>query len=154
MKVSTRGAAPAQQVDHWQSVIDDVFVPLELKLARRDSAGFFAELEAHTADGIDFMRVRADPHIVDRSPSAIRRASSDVLFVMIPRRGQISVFQDGRHAELTVADMATYNAERPCVIASREPFDLTIAKIPLRHFARPGHPGTGARHHGCSHRPP
>ncbi|MDN5914989.1 MAG: helix-turn-helix domain-containing protein [Pseudonocardia sp.] len=137
--MSTAGLARPGQARHWQSVISDVYVPLEFR-PRTGEAGFEAELEMHGLDGFEFSRLRADPHAVVRSAGAIDRGADGFVFVMLPRAGELAVEQDGRAARLRPGDLASYDASRPCLIESREPFDLTIAKLAVGAFRSAGFP--------------
>lgn len=136
MRVSTLAVPPHHQARHWQSVISDVYVPLEFRPAGR--GGFQAELEVHRVDGLEVSTLRADPHAVVRAPEGT--AADATHFVMLPRAGELVVEQDGRTAHLRPGDLASYDASRACVIASREPFDLTIVKVAAARFRRAGVP--------------
>lgn len=139
MKMSTAAFARSVQARHWQSVIDDVYVPLEFR-SGTGKTGFDAELEMHGLDGLEFSRLRADPHAVVRSTSAIGRGGDEVVFVMLPRAGSLCIEQDGRTASLRPGDLASYDASRPCLIESRERFDLTITRLPVSLFRSTGFP--------------
>ncbi|MBW0101090.1 helix-turn-helix domain-containing protein [Pseudonocardia sp. KRD291] len=139
MKMSTADVARPGRARHWQSVISDVYVPLEFR-PRTGGAGFEAELEVNALDGVEFSRLRADPHAVVRSAGAIDRGAGAFVFVMLPRAGELVVEQDGRTARLRPGDLASYDTSRPCRIESGEPFDLTIAKLAVGAFRTAGFP--------------
>ncbi|GAA1092057.1 helix-turn-helix domain-containing protein [Pseudonocardia alni] len=132
MRIDTSALAPHRQARHWQSVISDVYVPLEF---RPHTAGSFAaELEVHRVDDLEVSTLRADPHAVVRAPD--RDAAT--IFVMLPRSGVLHVEQDGRTAVLSPGDLASYDASRACLIESPEPFDLTVLKVPAERFRTAG----------------
>lgn len=144
MRISTAEVPAGERQRYWQTAIDEAFVPLEFVPAT-DGSGFRAELVAREVDGLHFARLRSDPHTVTRTGRSIRRGGADVLFVMVPRCGHVSVRQDGRTAELDPGDLAIYDPARPCSIAAERFFDMSIARVPVGSFAEYGLPRPDAR---------
>ncbi|ALE83009.1 cupin domain-containing protein [Pseudonocardia sp. HH130629-09] len=132
MRIDTTSLEPHRQARHWQSVISDVYVPLEFR--PHTTGSFAAGLEVHRVDDLEVSTLRADPHAVVRAPD--RDAAT--IFVMPPRSGALHVEQDGRTALLQPGDLASYDASRACLIESREPFDLTVLKVPGERFRTAG----------------
>jgi len=131
LTVTTKGVAPADQPDYWQSVVQRYFFAVHGTSLVPKRNGFAGRMDRLAFGGLSIDRVAAQPYRVVRSDRLVRREPSDTLVMFVLRRGEVAVAQDGRAAPLRkpgefaiVDSAAAYTAEfvTPC--------QLTMIQIP------------------------
>ena len=135
LNFSTAPLAARDRLDYWREVVCSTFVEYEMDVPPRDaSAGFQGQVTAQSFAGFGLARVISDPHTVFRSPELIRRSSEDDYLLNLAVRGHVIVTQHGRDAVLRPGDFSVYDSARPCRIASLDPFELLVLKVPRPLF--------------------
>lgn len=121
---------PAERVDYWRHVISSTFVPLDVPQVGAER--FRASIHAETFGALQVADVRADGHVVRRSPQLISRTPADYYKLGLQQRGYCVVSQDGREAPLTPGDFAIYDTTRPYELAFDDTFRMLVLMFPRR----------------------
>ncbi len=129
---TTDSVVATQSTEYWENVLSNVYVQLACNPDASRIAGmpFHCELQQHRLSTIDVSVAQASPQKLSRTPQLISRANDDAFIVSIQRRGQASVQQDGRIANLSSGDFAIYDSTRPYSLAWDEGIEQLTLKIP------------------------
>lgn len=127
-------ALPWHGFEEFQAAVSSTFVPLQAAAAR-DS--FRATLTSASIGAVQVSDLRADAHVVARTPRLIR--SSDPAFYKLGLQidGYSVLEQDGREAALTPGDFAIYDTTRPYQFAFDEAFRMLVVMFPKRLLRLP-----------------
>jgi len=91
---------------------------------------FDASFHSTPINGLDLCRIKASPHVAQRSAEGISRADHSMLVFNFVASGSLIAEQDGRLAYLKVGDGALCDATRPYKLQSNEAFELASVRLP------------------------
>ncbi|WP_456741495.1 AraC-like ligand-binding domain-containing protein [Bradyrhizobium sp. USDA 4469] len=93
-------------------------------------AQFDASFHSTPINGLDLCRIKASPHVAQRSTEGISRADHSMLVFNFVLSGSLVAEQDGRLAHLKVGDGALCDATRPYKLQSNEAFEVASVRLP------------------------
>lgn len=132
--LSTQGLAGRQSCQYWQELVCDTFVELDCApLQVRDFSGSIATARA---GDIALSVVDTTAQRVDRTPTRIARARTELVLASVQLRGEGRVIQQGRCAHLRPGDFAIYDSTQPYTLAFDADFAQLVLHLPREHFAR------------------
>ena len=123
--VSTDSVAPRERFDFWHEVICTAFVRLEAEILPSDNT-FRAEIASSDFGPLTLSRVRAEPHVVQRSTRVINQEPRDEVLVSVQLQGNSVVQQDDRQAVLAPGDFAMYDATRPYDLIMHDQHEMLV----------------------------
>lgn len=126
--VSTADVPARERFDYWHAVVCRNLVDLDFRLVGEGQ--FDAAFHGTPINGLDLCRIKASPHVAQRSTEGISRADSSVLVFNFVLSGSLIAEQDGRLAYLKVGDGALSDAARPYRLQSNEAFELASVRLP------------------------
>ncbi len=154
--LSTRGYSRDEQLQVWQQIVNDTFLPVSIECAS-DADGFSSELRARAVGDLGVSWIGSDRQVVRRTDQLVRRAPGDLYFLNLPLHGHGLASQDGRSGITHAGDFVLIDANRPFTLEFDEPFEQVSLAIPHAvldpMLARPeltsclvvdGHAGVGA----------
>ncbi|MGX1349593.1 AraC family transcriptional activator of tynA and feaB [Bradyrhizobium elkanii] len=125
---STASLPPRERFDFWHDVVCRNLVDLDYRLLGEGQ--FDASFHCTPINGLDLGRIKASPHVAQRSTAGISRADSSVLVFNFVLSGSLVTEQDGRSAQLKLGDGALCDATRPYKLSSHEPFEIACIRVP------------------------
>ncbi|MGJ4931602.1 helix-turn-helix domain-containing protein [Bradyrhizobium sp. HKCCYLS2038] len=130
---STAGIPARERFDYWHDVVGRNLVDLDYGLV--GDSQFDATFHGTPINGLDLCRIKASPHLAQRSPAGISRADSSMLVFNFVLSGSLVAEQDGRSAHLKPGDGALCDARRPYKLHSQEAFELACIRVPREQCA-------------------
>ncbi|MGY3234143.1 AraC family transcriptional activator of tynA and feaB [Bradyrhizobium sp. USDA 4448] len=125
---STASLPPRERFDYWHDVVSRNLVDLDYRLI--GEAQFDASFHSTPINGLDLCRIKASPHVAQRSTEGISRADHSMLVFNFVLSGSLVAEQDGRLAHLKVGDGALCDATRPYKLQSNEAFEVASVRLP------------------------
>jgi len=111
LSYSTREQPATSKVGYWNDIISDVFSPMETKPIDRET--FEAEVEATSVGRFWLANPRSMPASVTRLPGHVVKTRDRRYFLHMQMEGRLSVFQDGREANLDPGDLVLCDSAMP-----------------------------------------
>jgi AraC-like DNA-binding protein len=134
--IRTSDVPPAYRYDAWRSIVCDTLGPLDFR--SDPDVPLSGEIEAGQLGPVNVGRVQTStPHSVHRTPSLIRRGSSELYRVVLAMSGNPRLSQDGRAAQLQPGEFAIYDFARPYELAYDSAVQLAVFGFPRDLLALP-----------------
>jgi AraC family transcriptional regulator, positive regulator of tynA and feaB len=126
----TTGVLPEEdQFTFWREVVWEAFVPVTLSRGAGETA-FAGSVGASRVGPLGIAAIASDAQKVERTAADVRRRAGDVFFLNMPLRGNSTVTQDGRAAELGPGDFAIVDGARPFALDFAADFEQISLTLP------------------------
>lgn len=125
---STREAPARERVRYWNEAASCAFVPLETR--PRAPLDFNAEMSVSRIGGLGLAAIAAEPAVVQRTESGVRRGGVRRFFLHVQASGRLLVRQDGREAWLEAGDMALADSSSPYALQHDDACAMRAVIIP------------------------
>lgn len=112
----------------FQTAVSSSFVPLKVSTSIPET--FRAGITQSTVNGVSFTDVRADAHVVERTPELVREARRRYFKISLQLEGISTLEQQGRSVELHPGDMAIYDTSTPYVLRFTSRFRVMVIQMP------------------------
>ncbi len=119
---------------HWRDAICDTFVDLDCH--NNGDHRFEGWIDRQPFLESRFVRVGATDHSVSRDKSRIARAGTDFILLSIMLKGQGTIVQNSREAQLDVGDFAIYDTTLPYQFHLNAAFEQTVVRIQRDEFCK------------------
>lgn len=120
----------------FQTAVSASFVPLRVTSSVADR--FRGSITQSTTAGVSFTDVRADAHVVERTPELIAASKRRFFKISLQLEGRSSLAQQGRTVELQPGDLAIYDTAVPYVLTFDSPFRVMVIQLPHDKLELPG----------------
>lgn len=125
---STESIPARERFDYWHEIVCRNLVDLDYRMVGEGQ--FDASFHCTPINGLDLCRIKASPHVAQRSTEGISRADNSMLVFNFVLSGSLIAEQDGRSAHLKIGDGALCDATRPYKLSSHEAFELACIRVP------------------------
>lgn len=140
--VNTKVAAPASalaggeplNLTEFRREVNRSFVPLQITTEQPEFRGTIRGVNVH---GVGFTDVRADPHLVTRTPELIAASTQHFYKISVQLEGPGVLRQGGRTVELRPGDLAVYDTAMPYELEFTSPFRVLVMMLPHSRLGVP-----------------
>ncbi|SJM60154.1 helix-turn-helix domain-containing protein [Gulosibacter sp. 10] len=122
------GDARALGLPEFRDAVSRSFVPL--LVTAPDPDAFRARLTQANVHGVSFTDIRADAHVVERTPELIGRTPGSFYKISLQLEGRGLLRQGGREVELQPGDLAIYDTEQPYTLTFERRFRTMVIQLP------------------------
>ena len=119
----------------FQSAVSASFVPL--RITADDPDTFRASLSQAMVNGVSFTDVRADAHLVERTPELIQASPRRYFKISLQLEGHGTIEQAGRHVRMEPGDLAIYDTTTPYALRFDSRFRVMVIMLPHEKFDVP-----------------
>lgn len=120
----------------FREAVNQSFVPLEIEA---DDPHFTGEITEVRASGAAFVAVRADPHIVHRTPALTRASPHSAFKISLQLEGSSIMRQAGREVSQEPGDLVAYDTSQPYQLHFPTRFAVMVIQIPHERIRVPQH---------------
>ena len=120
--------ALARNFSQFRTAVNASFVPLQVSCDRPDP--FAGRIRTSGADDVHVSEIRADRHVVERTPDLIARAERHYFKLSMQLSGTGLLIQDNREALMQPGDIAIYDTRRPYTLAFDEGMRSLVVMFP------------------------
>lgn len=123
-----RPGIPWRSLEEFRADVDASFFPLEV--IPQDPASFRGRIRNSSAQGVSFTSVRAEPHVIERTPSLIARQPDPYIKLSLQLEGRAKLVQNGAERLAQPGELLIYNTNRPYRVEFLDPFLATVVQLP------------------------
>jgi len=125
--LDTRSVARADRLDYWSHGIAQHFFPIGFHDAPE---GFNARLSGGDVGPITARSLRAGPHRVVRSATAVEEADPESILLYMMREGTCDLEQDGRSCIIGPGDLGWQDSSQSSSFAAQTGFEMLVLSLP------------------------
>lgn len=112
----------------FRTAVSESFVPL--LVTSNESQPFRGVIRSAGIDDVHVTELRADAHVVERTPALIARGDRAYFKLSLMLAGSGLLIQDDREAVLRPGDLAIYDTDRPYSLVFDEEFRTMVVMFP------------------------
>ncbi|MGW8815947.1 helix-turn-helix domain-containing protein [Gordonia terrae] len=133
--LSTRDLEATEVRARWEAALDSTYFELDVDWPDQPDA-FVGELSVRSFADLEVGLVRADPHVVVRTPDMISSDSNDDYLLCVIPHGAVVIRQNANSVRLGGGAFALLDSSVPFVITAHTPFEQIVVRAPRAEVAR------------------
>ena len=114
--------------EEWRTAIAKAFLPMTAESL--PSTGFFGRIDAIDTDDFSIARVTSMPQNINRTALACRRTPTDMIKVLIQRRGSHRLDQGESRTSAAAGSLTAYNTDVPYALTLPQEFCADVIMVP------------------------
>lgn len=130
---STEQITPNQRASHWERVIGETYLPLQLTF--RNAARFSGMLERRQMGSVSLSRLATEALQYERRPTHITNAREEEYLITVPRRTPVEFKQMGREIRCDPGGFILERGDEPYRFSYDATNELSVLKISKRSLA-------------------